>query len=238
MENGFVGELIGTAILVLMGNGVVANVLLTKSKGQNSGWIVIATGWAFAVLAGVVTAVALGSQGHLNPAVTLAFYALGHFPKDELLPYLAGQLIGAILGAALVWLAYLAHWKGTEDPGVKLACFSTSPAIREPLANVLTEYIGTFVLVFLVVAIFNKSVGTTGVLGPLTVALIVYGIGLSLGGPTGFAINPARDLGARIAHSILPISGKGTSDWSYAWVPVIGPIMGGLALSAWRGLLE
>ena len=229
MENGFVGELVGTALLVLMGNGVVSNVLLTKSKGQNSGWIVIATGWAFAVLAGVVTAVALGSRGHLNPAVTLAFFALGHFPKEELLPYLSGQLVGAILGAVLVWLAYLAHWKSTEDAGIKLACFSTGPAIRAPFANVLTEFIGTFVLVFLVVAIFNKSVGTTGVLGPLTVALIVYGIGLSLGGPTGFAINPARDFGARIAHSILPIPGKGSSDWSYAWVPVVGPILGGIS---------
>lgn len=227
--NGFVGELIGTAILVLMGNGVVSNVLLTQSKGQNSGWIVIATGWAFAVLAGVVAAVALGSQGHLNPAVTLAFYALGHFPGNEVLPYIAGQVAGAFIGAVLVWVTYLAHWKKTDDARIKLACFSTGPAIRAPFANMLTELIGTFVLVFLVVAIFNKAVGTTGVLGPLVVALIVYGIGLSLGGPTGFAINPARDFGARVAHAVLPIAGKGPSDWSYAWVPIVGPILGGIS---------
>jgi glycerol uptake facilitator protein len=210
-----------------MGNGVVSNVLLSKSKGENSGWIVIATGWAFAVLAGVVTAVALGSRGHLNPAVTLAFYALGSFPANELLPYLAGQLAGAFCGAVLVWLTYLPHWKETESAAMKLACFSTGPAIRAPFRNMLTELIGTFVLVLLVIAIFSKSVGTTGVLGPLIVALIVYGIGLSLGGSTGFAINPARDFGARIAHAVLPIPGKGSSDWGYSWVPVVGPTIGG-----------
>jgi glycerol uptake facilitator protein len=228
MGSGFLGEFVGTTILVLMGNGVVSNVLLNKSKGQNSGWIVIATGWAFAVLAGVLTAVALGSRAHLNPAVTLAFYALGDFPANQLLPYIGGQFAGAFCGAVLVWLTYLPHWKETESPAMKLACFSTGPAIRAPFKNMLTELIGTFVLVLLVIATFNKAVGTTGVLGPLVVALIVYGIGLSLGGSTGFAINPARDLGARVAHAVLPIPGKGASDWGYSWVPVVGPILGGV----------
>ncbi|WP_447666704.1 MIP/aquaporin family protein [Methylobacterium sp. A54F] len=227
MSQGFIGELLGTLVLILMGNGVVANVLLAGSKGNGGGWITITAGWGFAVLAGVVVAIAAGSQGHINPAVTLAFaYASGDASK--VVPYIAGQFAGAFLGATLVWLSYLAHWAKTEDAGLKLACYSTGPAIRDVKANLLTEAIGTFLLVFVVIAIFSKSVGTTGPLGPIMVGFLVWGIGLSLGGPTGYALNPARDLGPRIAHAVLPISGKGSSDWSYSWIPVAGPIAGGV----------
>jgi glycerol uptake facilitator protein len=227
MTPGFTGELLGTMMLILLGNGVVANVLLAGSKGNGGGWITITAGWGFAVLTGVVVAIAAGSQGHINPAVALAFaYASGD--TSHIVPYIAGQFCGAFLGATLVWLAYLAHWSKTEDAGLKLACYSTGPAIRDTKANLLTEAIGTFVLVFGVVAIFAKSVGTAGALGPIMVAFLVWGIGLSLGGPTGYALNPARDLGPRIAHAVLPISGKGGSDWGYSWIPVVGPIVGGV----------
>lgn len=228
MSHGFIGEFLGTMVLILLGDGVVANVLLAKSKGQNSGWIVITAGWGFAVLCGVMVAVSAGAAGHLNPAVTLAFYAAGTFPAAEVLPYISAQILGAFTGAVLVYLAYLPHWKPTEDKSIKLAVFSTGPAIRNIPANFITEIIGTFMLVFVVIAIGAKAVGATGVLGPLMVGLLVWALGVSLGGPTGYAINPARDLGPRIAHALLPIPGKGGSDWSYAWVPVAAPVVGGL----------
>ncbi len=228
MGHGFMGELLGTMMLILLGDGVVANVLLANSKGQNSGWIVITAGWAFAVLAGVFTAIAAGSQAHLNPAVTVAFLFAGSFPVADLLPYIAGQFIGAFIGGVLVYLTYSNHWAGTTDPGLKLAVFCTGPANRNVVPNIVTEIIGTFALVFVVIAIGTKGVGAVGTLGPLMVAFLVFGIGLSLGGPTGYAINPARDLGPRIAHAILPIPGKGGSDWGYAWIPVVAPLIGGV----------
>ncbi len=235
----FVGELLGTMILILLGNGVVANVLLAKNKGEGGGgggrWIMITAGWCFAVMAGVFTAAATGSpQADLNPAVTVAkmIYAPVGTPIDAGLLRIAGEFVGAFLGAVLVFLAYYKHWAETADAGLKLACHSTGPAIRSPLWNLITEIIGTFVLVFVIFAIFSK-VGATlaspaSGLGPLLVACLVWGIGLSLGGPTGYAINPARDLGPRIAHAVLPIAGKGSSDWGYSWVPVVGPIIGGI----------
>jgi glycerol uptake facilitator protein len=230
MTSPFFGEFMGTAVLILLGNGVVANVLLKKSKGEGGGWMVIASGWAFAVLCGVLTAIACGSpDAHLNPAVTLGFAVVsGDFSK--LAPYILAQLLGAITGATLVWLQYLPHWKQTPDPSVKLACYSTGPALRNFAANIVSEVIATFVLVLVVGAIFSKAVSATGFppgYGPYLVACLVWGIGLSLGGTTGYAINPARDLGPRIAHSILPIAGKGPSDWGYAIVPIIGPLIGG-----------
>jgi len=230
MTSPFLGEFMGTAVLILLGNGVVAGVLLKKSKAESSGWIVITAGWAFAVLFGVLTAIACGSRdAHLNPAVTLGFAVVtGDFSK--LAPYFLAQLLGAITGATTVWLHYLPHWKETPDSGLKLACYSTAPAIRHLAANVISEIVGTFVLVFVAEVIFSKAVAFTGFapgFGPYLVGCLVWGIGLSLGGTTGYAINPARDLGPRIAHAILPIAGKGPSDWSYAIVPVIGPLIGG-----------
>ena len=228
MDSKFVAEMMGTGLLVLLGDGVVAAVLLNRSKAQNSGWIVITFGWAIAVMIGVFAATKSGA--HLNPAVTIGQAAAGDLPWSKVPEYLAGQFVGAFIGATLVWLAYYAHWGETEDPGLKLAVFSTGPAIRNTIANLITEIIGTFVLVFGVYAIFKVG-GTAGDLsaglGPLLVALLVLGIGLSLGGPTGYAINPARDLGPRIMHAILPIPGKGSSDWSYSWIPVVGPLIGG-----------
>ena len=212
---------------VALGDGVVAGVLLSKSKAEKSGWIVITTGWALAVAIGVY-AVGRISGAHINPAVTLGLAAVGKLAWAEVPHYILGQFLGAFLGAVLVWLAYLAHWSGTEDSGLKLAVFSTAPAIRRMPANFMTETIGTFVLVFGVLAVgANKAPNDTG-LTPLLVGFIVWAIGLSLGGPTGYAINPARDLAPRIAHAILPIAGKGGSDWGYAWVPVFGPIVGGV----------
>jgi glycerol uptake facilitator protein len=218
-------------VLILLGDGVVAAALLKRSKAEGSGWIVITAGWAFAVMAGVFTAIACGSSdAHLNPAVTIGFAVReGNFAK--FVPYLLAQMLGGIAGAALVWLHYFPHWKETPDASVKLGCFCTAPAIRDFLPNLLSEIIATFVLVFVVGAIFSKSVaaaGPTAGLGPYLVGSLVWGIGLSLGGPTGYAINPARDFGPRIAHAILPISGKGGSDWGYAPIPVIGPLLGGL----------
>ncbi|RFB79525.1 MIP/aquaporin family protein [Methylovirgula sp. 4M-Z18] len=227
MGSGFIGELLGTMTLVLFGDGVVAQVLLSKSKGQNSGWIVITAGWAFAVLCGVLVAAAAGGSGHLNPAVTIAFAAVtGDW--SHVATYIPAQFIGAFIGAVLVWLAYLPHWEETSDPGLKLAVFCTGPAIRNTGANIICEIIGTFALLFVVAAIGAKSVGTPGYFGPYIVAMLVWGIGLSLGGPTGYAINPARDLAPRLAHAILPIPGKGGSDWAYGWIPVFAPIVGGL----------
>jgi glycerol uptake facilitator protein len=234
MISAFLGEFLGTMILILLGNGVVAGVLLKKSKAEGSGWIVITAGWAFAVMAGVFTAIACGSSdAHLNPAVTLGFAVrAGNF--SNVAPYFAAQMLGALTGAALVWLHYLPHWRETEDQGAKLACFCTAPAIRSTGANLVSEIIGTFVLVFVVGAIFSRTVAATGpgAIGPYLVGSLVWGIGLSLGGTTGYAINPARDFGPRLAHTILPIAGKGGSDWGYATVPVIGPLVGG-ALAGW-----
>jgi glycerol uptake facilitator protein len=230
MTSPLVGEFLGTMILVLLGNGVVAGVLLKRSKAEGSGWLVITTGWALAVMSGVFVAIACGSSdAHLNPAVTLGFAVRdANFAKVG--PYLAAQLLGAIVGAALVWLHYWPHWKETPDAVTKLGCYCTAPAIRNVLANLFSEIVGTFVLVFVVGAIFSKAVSATGPaagLGAYLVGSLVWGIGLSLGGTTGYAINPARDLGPRIAHAILPIAGKGGSDWSYAPIPVIGPLLGG-----------
>lgn len=230
MTSPMLGEFMGTLTLVLLGNGVVAGVLLKKSKAENSGWIVITAGWAFAVMCGVFAAVACGSKdAHLNPAVTMGFaVSTGDFSKFG--PYLVAQMLGAFVGAGLVWIHYLPHWIETPDAGLKLACFCTSPAIRNAAANLVSEIIATFVLVFVVGAIFSKAVVGTGLasgLGPYLVGSLVWGIGLSLGGTTGYAINPARDLGPRAAHSILPIAGKGGSDWGYAGIPVVGPLIGG-----------
>ncbi len=226
----FISEVAGTAILLLFGCGVVANVALDKSKGAGGGFLLVNFGWAIGVFAGVF--VAFRSGAHLNPAVTFGLLANG---ADEYAPgvavsflstlvYLAGELVGAFLGAVLAWLAYRNHFDQTEDPESKLGVFSTGPAIRNYPSNVITEAIGTFVLVFVILMFGN----TPQELGPLAVALLVLGIGNSLGGPTGYAINPARDLGPRIAHAVLPIRGKGSSDWGYSWVPVVGPIIGGV----------
>jgi glycerol uptake facilitator protein len=223
----FPAEIIGTALLILLGDGVVAAVLLAQSKAQNSGWIVITWGWGMAVMLGVF-AVAQFSGAHLNPAVTLGFAVIGNTDWGDVPAYLAGEFIGAMIGAFLVWAAYSNHWGATEDPGLKLAVFCTGPAIRNTVANIITEIIGTFVLVFGVLAIFaDEATAATG-LGGLLVGLLVLAIGLSLGGPTGYAINPARDLGPRIMHAILPIPGKGPSDWGYSWIPVVAPIIGGI----------
>lgn len=235
MTSPLLGEFLGTMMLILLGDGVVAGVLLKRSKAEGSGWIVITAGWALAVMAGVFTAIACGSSdAHLNPAVTLGFAVRsGSFSK--FVPYLLAQILGAFVGAALVWLHYFPHWKETSDTGAKLSCFCTIPAIRSLIPNLLSEIIGTFVLVFVVGAIFSKSVASLGPaagLGPYLVGSLVWGIGLSLGGTTGYAINPARDFGPRLAHTLLPIAGKGGSDWSYAPIPIVGPLLGG-ALAGW-----
>jgi glycerol uptake facilitator protein len=223
----FGAEVIGTAILILLGNGVVAGVLLNQSKAQNSGWIVITFGWGIGVMVGVY-AVAQFSGAHLNPAVTLGFAFQGSTEWGDVPEYIAGEFVGAFTGAPLVWAAYLNHWAATEDPGLKLACYSTAPAIRNPVANLITEIIGTFLLLFGILAIISNAAPLETGLGGLLVGLLVFGIGVSLGGPTGYAINPARDLGPRIMHAILPIAGKGPSDWGYSWIPVVGPIIGGV----------
>jgi len=224
------GEFMGTLVLILLGDGVVANVLLKRSKAEGAGWMVITTGWAFAVMAGAFTGVACGSSdAHLNPALTFGFaVSSGDFTK--FIPYVIAQMAGAFVGAFLVWLHFLPHWKETPDQGAKLAVFCTAPAIRSFVANLISEIIGTFILVFVVGAIFSKAVSASGPapgLGTYLVASLVWGIGLSLGGTTGYAINPARDFGPRVAHAVLPIAGKGGSDWSYAIVPVVGPLLGG-----------
>jgi len=233
MPNGVLGEFMGTMVLILLGNGVVANVVLKKSKGEGAGWMVIATGWGLAVMAGVFTALAFGGDGHLNPAVTLGVAIVsGDFGK--LAWYTAAQMAGAIAGAVLVWLHYLPHWRETPDADSKRACFCTAPAIRKPMANLLSEIIGTFVLVLVAAAIFSKTVAAAGPaagLGPYLVGSLVWAIGLSLGGTTGYAINPARDLGPRIAHALLPIPNKQGSDWGYAAIPIVGPLLGGALAS-------
>ncbi len=222
------GEFMGTMILLSFGSGVVACCILKDSKAYGGGWICITAGWAFGVMLGVYTAVALGApQADLNPAVTLAKTMLGVYTVGHALVTMLVQLAGGFMGGVIVWLAYLPHWERTEEQGAKLAVFSTGPAIKNTPANFLCEVIGTFLLVFLIFMIFHKN---NGVLppgyGPYMVAILVWALGLSFGGPTGYAINPARDLGPRIAHFVLPIAGKGSSDWSYAWIPVLAPLVG------------
>lgn len=235
-----VGEFVGTFVLILLGNGVVAGALLKRSKAENAGWISITAGWAVAVFAGVAVAAALGdSDGHLNPAFTVASVMMtGH--AERLWTYIPAQILGGLFGAVAVWLHYRPHWELTEDPGLKQACFCTAPAVLAPLWNLLSEIIGTFVLVLVATALASRRIAPAGVapgLGPMLVGALVWGIGLSLGGTTGYAINPARDLGPRLAHAILPIAGKGDSGWSYAWIPVLGPVIGAaLAVAAILGL--
>jgi glycerol uptake facilitator protein len=231
----YLGEFIGTMILIILGDGVVAGVLLRNSKAENSGWIVITFGWGIAV-AIAVYCVYQFSTAHINPAVTIALAVTGLFPWADVAPFIIAQFLGAFVGAVIVWLAYLPHWEETADPGLKLGVFCTAPAIYNTPANVVTEIVGTFMLLFGILGIS----GNAGVMGgnlatlfsngfaPLLVGFLVLGIGLSLGGPTGYAINPARDLGPRIAHAVLPIAGKGGNDWGYAWIPVVAPIIGGI----------
>jgi glycerol uptake facilitator protein len=219
-------ETIGTALLILLGDGVVAAVVLAKSKAENSGWIVITWGWGMAVMVAVYS-VGRFSGAHLNPAVTLGVWINGGIDGGQAVKYWIGEFLGAGIGAALVFAGYYLHFRDTEDPGLKLAVFCTGPAIRNTIANLITEIIGTFVLVFGVFAITDANNKLVSGLAPLLVGLLVLSIGLSLGGPTGYAINPARDLGPRIMHAILPVPGKGPSDWGYAWIPVVGPLIGG-----------
>ena len=255
--NEFTAELVGTFLLILLGGGVNANVSLKKTCGHDSGWIVITAGWGLAV-AMAIYAVVNFSGAHINPAVTLGLASIGGLPWSDVPKYVAAQFLGAMLGATTVWLAYLPHWEATEDPAAKLGVFSTAPAIRKPFANLLCEVIGTFTLVLGVLAILSPDAltpvqdklggekaaelarqGWETSLKPLLVGLLVFSIGLSLGGPTGYAINPARDLGPRIAHALLPIHGKGKSDWSYAWIPVVGPCIGGvLGALAYKALWQ
>jgi glycerol uptake facilitator protein len=244
--NPYLAEFVGTAILILLGNGVVANVVLHQSKGHHGGWMVISAGWGLGVAIAVYS-VGRISGAHINPAVTVALAVIGEFSWALVPGYVAAQIAGAVTGATLVWLTYLAHWGVTPDTGAKLGCFSTAPAVRQTGPAFITEFIGTAMLVFGVLAIGKIGAGvpaaelsalgenvSTSLAGtvatwwsPLLVGLLVLSIGLSLGGPTGYAINPARDLGPRIAHQLLPIAGKGSSDWSYAWVPVVAPLAGG-----------
>ena len=219
-------ETIGTALLILLGDGVVAAVVLAKSKAENSGWIVITWGWGMAVMVAVYS-VGRFSGAHLNPAVTLGVWINGGIDGGQAVKYWIGEFLGAGIGATLVFAGYYLHFRDTEDPGLKLAVFCTGPAIRNTVANLTTEIIGTFVLVFGVFAITDVNNKIVSGLAPLLVGLLVLSIGLSLGGPTGYAINPARDLGPRIMHAILPVPGKGPSDWGYAWIPVVGPLIGG-----------
>ena len=232
----FLAEIIGTALLIIFGDGVVANVLLNKSKGNNGGWIVITMGWAMGVFVAVYT-VARYSGAHLNPAVTIALATAGKFDWANVPLYIGAQFLGAMLGAFIVWIAYRQHFNETKEQDLQLATFCNAPAIRSTVNNLLTEIIGTFVLVFGVLYILPAS-NSLGALDALPVALLVFGIGLSLGGPTGYAINPARDLGPRIMHAILPIKGKGSSNWSYSWIPVVGPVIGGLLAALCFSLLQ
>jgi glycerol uptake facilitator protein len=229
MHGPIFGEFLGTLVLILLGDGVVANVLLKKSKGENSGWIVIATAWGLAVLCGIITSLGVGGVAHLNPAVTIAL-AVANGTWDTVIPYIAAQMAGAFCAGVLVWIIYLPHWAETPDQGLKLAIFCTGPAIRNIPSNALTEFLVTIVLVVVGFAIGSKGLAANGLpagFGPYFWGMLVWAIGLSLGGPTGYAINPARDLGPRIAHAVLPIAGKGDSDWGYALVPVIAPAIGG-----------
>ena len=231
MRSPFFGEFMGTLVLMLLGDGVVAGVLLKRSKAENSGWLVITTAWGFAVLCGILVGNLCGSaDAHLNPAITLAMAAQTG-DTSKIVPYISAQILGAFVGAVLVWLFYLPHWKITEDAETKRGVFCTIPAIRNYPSNFFCEVIGTFVLVLVAGAIGSKLVfgnGAVSGFAPWLVGALVWGIGLSLGGTTGYAINPARDFGPRLAHAVLPIAGKGGSDWSYAWVPVLGPAVGGV----------
>jgi len=228
----FIAELIGTMLLILLGDGVVANVVLNDTKGNNGGWIVITAAWGLAVFVGVTVAGPY-SGAHLNPAVTIGLAIAGKFAWASVLPYIAAQLIGAGMGAFLVWVMYKDHFNRDNDPGAMLACFCTGPAIRNYTSNITSEIIGAFVLIFTIFYITGAEITPTkvpvglGSVGAVPVAFLVWVIGLSLGGTTGYAINPARDLAPRIIHALVPIKGKGSSDWSYAWIPVIGPIVGG-----------
>jgi len=222
----FKAEVIGTALLILLGDGVVAAVLLAKSKAQNAGWIVITWGWGMAVMVGAYSVFKF-EGAHLNPAVTTGLAITGHLDWGDTPAYYAGEFVGAFIGAVLVYVAYLDHWAETEDPGLKLAVFCTGPAIRNPVSNLITEIIGTFVLLFGILSVTSHPGVATSGIQVLLVGLLVLGIGLSLGGPTGYAINPARDLSPRVAHFLLPIAGKGDSDWEYSWIPVVGPLIGG-----------
>ncbi len=222
----FIAELIGTALLVILGDGVVANVILSKTKGYNGGLIAITFGWAVAVFVGVY-ATASVSGAHLNPAVTIALASIGKFEWALVPTYLLAQMLGAMIGAFVVWLSYRQHFNATEDAATKLGVFCTSPSISKPADNIISEVIGTFVLVFGILFI-TKSQSSLGSLDALPVALLILGIGLGLGGPTGYAINPARDLGPRIMHALLPMKNKGGSAWGYSWIPVVGPIIGGV----------
>ena len=234
--NILLGEIIGTALLILLGNGVVANVVLKNTKGNSGGWIVITFGWAIAVFVGVFVSAGM-SGAHLNPAVSLGLALMHKIEWQQLPVYFAGQMIGAMLGAASVWATYHQHYRATDDVIAKLATFSTGPAISNPFYNLLTEFIGTFVLVFAVLHIIAPA-SSLGALDALPVALLVLGIGLSLGGPTGYAINPARDLGPRIMHALLPMGAKAKSDWGYAWIPVVGPLLGGVAAAGVFSLVK
>ena len=229
MTSPLLGEFMGTLVLILLGNGCVANVLLKHSKAQGSGWIVITSGWAFAVMSAVFVAIACGSkEAHINPAVTLGL-AVASGSYSKVVSYSLAQMAGAFVGSVLVWAHFGPHWKETEDPELKRVCFCSVPAIRSFYANVLSEIICTFILVFVAGAIFSRTLissGWAGVVGPYLVGCLVWGIGLSLGGTTGFTMNPARDLPTRLAHAVLPIAGKGSSDWGYAPVPILGPLIG------------
>ncbi len=235
----YVAEFVGTCLLIILGDGVVANVVLARTKGHDSGWIVITAGWGLAV-AVAVYCVGRISGAHINPAVTVGLATIGQFPWTDVIPYLLAQMVGAFVGAVIVWASYARHFAATDDGPTKLAVFATGPEIRSTTANLLPEAVGTAVLVFGVLAIAANaselstetldlsSVFATGI-NPLLVGFLVWAIGLSLGGPTGYAINPARDLGPRLAHALLPIPNKGDSDWDYAWIPVVGPLVGGVA---------
>lgn len=242
INSAVLGEFIGTMVLILLGNGVVGGVLLARSKAEGAGWLTIATGWGLAVFSGVAVSISIGDpDAHLNPAFTIASVLMtGH--SERLFTYIPAQILGATLGAVLVWLFYLPHWGATQDASKKLACFSTGPAIRKFASNFLSEMIATFILVLVAAALVSRRLAPGGVapgLGPLLVGGLVWSIGLSLGGTTGYAINPARDLGPRLAHTFLPIAGKGSSDWHYAFVPILGPICGGIVAAfviRWTGI--
>lgn len=239
----FTAELIGTMLVILLGNGVVANVVLKGTKGNNGGWMVITTGWALAVFVGVVIA-APYSGAHLNPAVTIGLAIAGKFSWAKVLPFILAQLIGSVIGAFLVWLVYRDHFNTTPDPNAQLAVFCTAPAIHNRLFNLLSEIVGTFVLVFVIFYFTNAEIADKktpiglGSLGAIPVAFLVWAIGLSLGGTTGYAINPARDFGPRIAHSLLPITGKGSSNWKYGWIPIMGPFIGAAIAALLFGWLK
>lgn len=227
----FISEIIGTAILILLGGGVVANVVLNKTIGNNSGWMVITTGWALAVYIAVVISGPY-SGAHINPAVSIGLAVAGKFPWSDVPMYILGQMIGAMIGSSAVWVFYKSHFDATEDGETKKAVFCTAPVIRNTFSNLFSEVVGTFVLLFTILYFTNASINDTqtivglGSLGALPVAFLVWSLGLSLGGTTGYAINPARDLGPRIVHALLPLKNKASSDWSYAWIPVLGPIIG------------